>query len=567
MRALAHRLRPEASAAGAIALVALAWALTLALLEPRGVWVIDSAVKLLQTRAAAASGGRDLSLAWAGAALDPEQRFRPLPAPFGVVEDAKLQGFYPPAFALLSALPWQAFGMRGLLLVPFASGVLLLAGVARAARTLGADAPGRSAAVLVAGLCTPVWFYAVVFWEHVPAACLAVWGVEGVLRFLRDGAHRALVRGCALAALAAYLRDEFYLFAGVLAAVAVWRSPGRRAATAATAAAALALAVLPLWAYQAFALGHPLGLHATSQFAPDLAAHLRERAAVFHTLLLATVPDHTASLLLAGPLLAALALAPRVSARGAAWFAPALAAFAALGCGISLAGYWRTQSPIGWLRETNGLLAAAPVLALAGLRFRDASDAPVDARLAGALRASVIAYTAVHVLVAPIGGAAGVHWGNRFLLVLYPLLALLAGPNLARCLRRGAPQRALAALALGAAVALGFGAQLVSLRLLEAKLAFSVRLAEAIARHPGTPVASSVFWVGAELFDEWPRRPLFTVASSADLRTLEARLRSTGHRTYLLVTPEGSARKGALVEHIDDGGLGFFGLDVARVDL
>src|SRR5262249_26393831 len=144
-----------------------------------------------------------------------------------------------------------------------------------------------------------------------------------------------------------------------------------RTAAAVTAAASFGAVLLPLWAFQARALGHPLGFHLGSQFAPDLASHLRERFDLLHLLLLACVPSRLGSLLLMAPVALAIAISPRVSTRTAAWLAPALAAFAALGAGASLAGYTRSGSAIEWMRATNGLLSTTPVLALAGFRFAE----------------------------------------------------------------------------------------------------------------------------------------------------------------------------------------------------
>jgi hypothetical protein len=547
--------------------VAVVWLATLALLEKRAFWVIDNASKFLQVEAVLASGYRDTSIDWSGREIDPEYRWNPLPHGFGVVEGGRLYSFYPPAFAVLASLPYRLLGRPGLYALPFVAGVALLAGIATAARTLGADARGQSAAVLLAGLCTPIWFYSVVFWEHVPAACLAVWGSEGVLRFLRDGARRDLVRGCALAALAVYLRDELYLFCAVLVAVAVTLGPRPRARTAATALLVLTAALLPLWIFQFLALGNPLGFHLAADNAPDLATHLRERGVILHLLFLASSPDRLASLLAMGPLALALVLAPRLSGRAATWFPPALAAFATLACGASLAGYAWAESPIRWMHASNGLLATVPALAFAGFRFADPREAALDLRATGALRSVALSYAGVYALAAPLGPSSGVHWGNRFLLVLYPLLALLAGPNLARWLERHAPGRPLAASVVAFAIVTSLGAQVFGVRLLHAKQSFSTRLAAEVARHPDVPLATSIFWLPAELLAEFPARPIFAVFTQDELRELRGRLYRTGHRQLLFAVPIGKANAGTLIGRVEDPDLRFFGVDLVRVEL
>jgi hypothetical protein len=558
---------PDRLPLAAVLLAALALATTLAFIDPRAFWVIDNANKFLQMQAIVASGYRDFSIPWPGRDLDPGYRWNPIPAPFGVIEDGRLYSFYPPAFALLASLPYRLLGMRGLLALPLLSAVALFAAVARTSRTLGADPHGQATAVLLTGLCTPVWFYSVVFWEHVPAACLALFGVEGVLRFLRDGRCRDLARGCALAAFAVYLRDELYLLCGVLAAVATLRGPRPRARTVAIALATLAASILPLWTLQAWALGDPLGFHAGGQWPPGLATHLRDRPAVAYLLFLAGFPDRTASLIAFGPLVLWLVLAPRLSQRSAAWLPGILAGFATLACGASLAGYARGASPIMWMRATNSLLPAAPVLVLAGFGFADPRASSLDPRLAGALRAIALGHAGLYALLAPLEATGGIHWGNRFLLVLYPLLAILAGPNLARSIRPSSPARPAAVAAIFASAALSLAAQLVPLRLLDEKLAFSVRLAEAARRHPRTPVATGLFWLPQELFAEFFERPIFLVASPEDLGDLQARLRAAGHRELLFATAPGTATSGTIVERVEDPALGFYGVDFVRVEL
>jgi hypothetical protein len=219
------------------------------------------------------------------------------------------------------------------------------------------------------------------------------------------------------------------------------------------------------------------------------------------------------------------------------------------------------------MNASNGLLATVPALAFAGFRFADPREAPLDLRLTGALRSLTLGYAGLYALAAPLGASAGVHWGNRLLLVLYPLLALLAGPNLARWLERHAPGRPLAAGAAALAVATSLGAQAYGVRLLHAKQSFSARLAAEVAGHPGAPIATGLFWLPQELFAEFTARPIFLVSTQQDLRELRARLRRAGHPELLFATPWGTASGGTLVGRVEDPELRFYGIDLVRVDL
>jgi hypothetical protein len=167
---LSRRLRIS----GPIAAVALVYLATLALLPPGGLWIVDNGSKRIQTEALLANGFRDFSLPWPGRELDPDFAFNPLPSVFSVVRDGRLYSLYSPVFPALSALPFRAFGDAGLSLLPLLASLALLGFVGRIADLAELPPPGRALSILVAGLATPVWFYAVVFWEHAVVAALCL---------------------------------------------------------------------------------------------------------------------------------------------------------------------------------------------------------------------------------------------------------------------------------------------------------------------------------------------------------------------------------------------------------
>ena len=82
---------------------------------------------------------------------------------------------YSATFAVPSSFPYRLFGDPGLYLLPLAAGLLTLPAVWSLAGMLSGARVGR--AVPLASLGTPLWFYSLTFWEHTPAACLAVWSV------------------------------------------------------------------------------------------------------------------------------------------------------------------------------------------------------------------------------------------------------------------------------------------------------------------------------------------------------------------------------------------------------
>ncbi|MFH1220503.1 MAG: hypothetical protein V1694_08615 [Candidatus Eisenbacteria bacterium] len=287
-----------------IVLVGAIYVVTLSLLPAKGFWVIDNADKFLQVKSVIASGYSDYSIAWPGSEIDPDFRFKPIPDPFSYVDRGKMFSFYPPFFPTVSSFLFRAFGFRGLCLLPVVSSLLMLAGVAAIARRMNQGVAVRHAAVLIVGLCTPIWFYSVVFWEHTIAVCLSVWAISSYLGFLRSNSGRDLVLGSVLAALGVYFRDELYLFCVVLAACAYfWQKP-RRLRTLLAAGAVTILTLLPLWLFQWRATGLPWGHHAAGLLASEggIRGHISGRPAVLYNLFINSTSHSWLSFLAGGTL-------------------------------------------------------------------------------------------------------------------------------------------------------------------------------------------------------------------------------------------------------------------------
>ncbi|PYT13833.1 MAG: hypothetical protein DMF51_09845, partial [Acidobacteria bacterium] len=404
---------------------------------------------------------------------------------------------YSATFAVPSSFPYRLFGDPGLYLLPLAAGLLTLPAVWSLAGMLSGARVGRLLAVPLAALGTPLWFYSLTFWEHTPAACLAVWSVLLAARHVAGGGRRALLLSAFLSALAVYFRDDLYLLGGALAVIVLTggSAAGRRDWSAAAAfAAAFVAALVPLWLFQWWALGNPLGLHvaAVAPLGAGVGHYLAERWPVLSNLLLDAHGSAWRSLLISGPAALLFLLHPRLGAWRFARAVPVLAALGAAGGSLALAGHLGTDRPIWWLREANGLFAVSPFLILAFIREGD-DGARRTVRLAALL------LTLGWLVLAPELRTGGLHWGCRLLLPLYPLMATLAASTIGRWWESKPPWRRTGATLIGACLALALALQLWSLHLLFRRVAFSAALNDAVMRRPESAVIAVGWFLPQEL--------------------------------------------------------------------
>jgi hypothetical protein len=541
------------------AVIALVYAVTLSVMPRDGFWIVDEGCRFIQTEGIIRNGYHDLSVPWPGQSLDPDLTFNPLPAPFGFVHDGKILSVFSYPFALVSTFPYRLFGTAGLYLLPLLGGLLTLPAVWLLARRLTTSRLAPPLAMLLVALCTPLWFYSVTFWEHVPALFLTTWAVVLWCRYLERRHLPSLLLSALCCGLSVYLRDELYLFGLVLAAMVLFYDRASSSRHKLLFCLTLVAAMVPLWLFQWRALGNPLGSHlaANTAFYGGLARNPAERWLVFRALLIDSHQSLVLSLLVAAPFLVCWAMYPRVSRRIFRWLVPALGCVGAIAGAIVLVGYRQAASPIWWMYGANALFSASPFLILGFIRTTDegagGTGEPEKETEAGARRLGralwliVTGVVLLSVLTVPLATSVGVHWGARILLPIYPLLGVLAAGTLARWWRGARPLpvavRALPALV----VVLSLVLQIYALRLLHDRKAFTVRMNEAVLARPERVVVVAEIGVLPELgrcFYDKVLVLLRTNESIAELPALVARAGDTRALFVLTKDPPGPGREG-----------------------
>ena len=551
--------------AAPIAAVGLAYLLTLVCFERDGMWTTDNAAKFLQVRALLQSGFASFAIPWPGRSIDPEFVYNPLPFHFSAVRDGELYSVFSPVFAMVSAVPYALLGYWGLYLLPFASALLMLRAVAELCALAGGGVRARQAAVLIAGLATPVWFYGAAFWEHCAAVCLCLWALLFFARFVDAGASRDLVVGAVLVSLAVYLRDDLYLLCALLGLAAAAARRADRLATALRCGCAMAVCLAPLWIWQWQVMGSPLGQHlSTHLFSSEgIAGHLLDRPKVFYNLLIAASPAPIISIFLSAPFLYAWLRRPRFGDAGFRTALPLYAAAATVSALISFSGYFLFDSLLACLlASSNSLFAAAPLAILAfPRRGEEGGTRRWLARL-------VTAYALLYALAAPDLGSSGLHWGNRFLLILYPVWSLLAAVNVEQWRRQeGGGRRSWRYWSLAAVVAVSVGAQLFSVELLRRKKEFSHRLNDFVAASPEQVVLTSERWAGHELHRVFFDKPVFYVEYPHAMDALRKKLKQAGYDSFLFLTRRQRVAARQPGVEIGDGGLNWYGMRAFSVGM
>jgi hypothetical protein len=498
----------------------------LVLLDPDTLLSVDAAVKLFQARALLRSEWSSVTIPYPGLALDPTFSYFPLVPPFVFRVGSEWQGVFPTAVALLNAA-WLALGTKGLVLLSVVSGG---ATVFWSSRMLARDSRWAVGLLLVAATC--FWFYAVLPWEHAPAAAFSTAAVVLVLD-ARSGRRLALAG--LLLGIAIVLREESLLLFPGIAVMAWWRGTSRAALAAFTIACALPS--VSMIAADVAIFGRPAAAHLRHRTDPlEWLGLVRESALPrFEGESLASRIDFVVHEWLLG-------------VRGAAYSVVVLSALILIG--VTRREQWRLWGSViaaaivlGLAARdlaaliphpdfVPGLLRLSPLLIFAALPC--ASIGRCDRRRLEILVTAGVYLAAMLLLANTTGGAS---LGPRLLVPLLPLLTAAAWDGLEsyRVSRHLHPLYRLTwvlGLALVAASAL---MQSVAIR---AYVTFNRAEREAvrwIRDSPEAVVVDSPFTtsVAAPVYLE---RPVFRAETQHDAAALAARLAQAGVRGMLLVS-------------------------------
>lgn len=517
--------------------VALLYVLTVCILPAHVFWSPDEGGKFLQALGVryTPSSGDDV-LAYGAVGHDPRYVFYPPGSVYPRLNAAGQVSFgWPFLFPVLSSFAYAFLGIRGLYLLPVVSGIAaaILAGAIarRIATSLG------WITVLAVGLCSPLWFYSVLFWEHSFAVMMALGATYATLMYLdaKTGAKRllwlALMVPCLLIAI--LTRFDMLIFAAVEAAAFIFvscRHSGvpterlrRHFAVYATAIGGLGIAALSIYSLSAagthvfpsyFALFQGAYHRLTElslQSVYPLAGHVRKVLVNDASDFGVDVGIPFAAVCLLAVLLALVCVLFRPRFRNVV--VPMAAAV------VSVAALFALLSPTRY-RALHGILMAAPYCAF-GIAALPIPGDKRDHRRALMVTLS-FAYLLVFLLASFFVGAqtGGPEWGTRYGLIVFPLLAIMALVGISTLLENGRRVMYKAAVLCIAGCAFAISCQSAVRGIMEIQVTkWDLAAFDHKFRSLSLPVVTDQWWMGAAIAPYFAKHELYTVRDTSDVRT------------------------------------------------
>jgi len=555
---------PSRSIFISLILISLLYITTLFVNNPRGFWITDDATKFLQVKAILNSRYTDFSLPWPGTTIDPDFEYNPIPTPFSKVSNHKLYSIFCPVFATISTIPFKYFGFPGLYILPLIASLLMLIGIAKIAKIITSEIQISHYSLLLTGLCTPVWFYSVVFWEHSIGVSLCIWAIYFYLSFIKNKDVKYLILGNMFAAFGVYFRDDLYLFCAVLLITMLIFVRQYKLRNLIISLGTLGISILPLWLFQWIAIGTPFGYHLSTHFlfSSGIIEHLSSRFSVFYNMLIASNPRRWLSFLLAAPFIISFLLYPRASPKIFNYIIPVYG-FIAFACGlIYLGGLFQANSSIAFLlQSSNSFFVTAPIILLAFLRPKFYNNTSVDSIGIRWIWLVSLLYVVFYCLFAPQLGSNGIHWGNRFLLVVYPLLIILSVINTVQWFNLTKKTFNWQVLIVALVVVISLVAQIKSIDILHKKKEFSYRLNHVVANKVHQiPMITYLRWVPSDLEEVFFQKMIFLPRSQQQMYDLLKKLAEKGYNQFIFINNKSSKETYPPFVEVDDNGLNFFSL-------
>jgi hypothetical protein len=416
---------------------------------------------------------------------------------------------------------YRILGYAGLYVIPLVSGLLTLVITCWLARLTGGSG---TSSTIVLGLCSPLVFYSLVFWDHTLGTMLSTLAIVIVVKNADDARRPWLIAGGIVLGLAIWVRSEMYVM-GLVVLASLFFVSSRRFVRTLSLCLGMLTALVPLWVFQFLVYGNSIGPHVGhfTWLAGELPITNDRTAIVYHTLL-----EGNSSAVLSFLYIMAF-VASAMLFRSSRLRRRSLLIIVNFGILAIVTIPNVLEASAG--RPLGGLITTAPFLVFC---FTTLVNSSVGQRNR-ILLAIGLGYTALVCMLTPVDP--GLQWGPRFLLPVFPILAVVATNNF-RALRAGGELRSARLLraCFVSTVALSLGVQIAGLRTLYIIKNRDRDLIERTAQLDAVQILSDEYGFSQYVAPLFYEKQFFYVRDQEDYQRLTETLMNQDISRYAFVT-------------------------------
>lgn len=456
------------------------------------------------------------------------------PPPYFVSNrDGSFRSGYSPLLPWLGSSVYNFSGLAGARLIPFASGLLCALLCALICGTIGLPKTIQALGVMLAGLCTPLMFYSLLFLEITVAAMLCTCGILFALKLLSDDSPRhtptsrmlyAVLSGLACGA-AVLFREEGYIvcaavFLGLLLCRINWKETVFFSISS-------ALVVIPLLTFNWLDSGSLFGLHHSIYGSISGTGGTAGKLYSFYFFVFKGCGMLQLAAAIPFIMLFWLGFLYNGKHQASGWVVNGMMCLAAAAAVWNVLCELISPEPLENVLYFQSLCGNVAFVAVV---FAFSRVLLTDEKKSVRFEAAVLLFCIAGIGISLRSSVAGVFFGARHFVVMMPLacalvLYVMQSASASRVLR-------ICGIIL---VICAFASQMHGIGLLKMKKDFSLSLIEEVAAAENAIVVTDVFWIPEELAVLDRSKKILFIKDDSALKTLEDICRSNGMSAYTLI--------------------------------
>ncbi len=487
-------------------------------------WITDGGNRYIQVQNLVQNGTP--ALIYPAEDLDPDRAYFPYSGHHFHRLGNQIHSFYPFYFPLLSVPFYKLFNAAGLYIIPMVAAIVCLILTYLIIQELKVPNLGWLSIPILA-FCTPLFFYALTFWEHTLVMALVAGAFLLILRYICNSQSSlfSLILAGVLLGVSTFFREEGYV---LLAAIVIGMcfSLGRgfkQKRAIGVIIIGWLLVMVPVWLWQQHLYGNLLGIHSVvynslmARGGSGLSDVLLGKLTNFFVYLFKFHEKISVNLLLGIPL-----MLPVVVGLGFGDYKDKLnlkiviLGISGIAATLLMVLLFTNQSPVLNTLNTQALISCTPFLLLIALVFRALIFHPHPGlRFLWTMSLIYIAGSCLLLNQSDMG----IIWGPRHFLYLYPILVPLSLYSFRKILDAcsGTVKGKIFIASATLLFVVSFLIQLHSIETLFLKKAYFEKIAAVVAETEGEVVLTDIYWLPEELARLYFSKKLMQVKSDRDL--------------------------------------------------